>query len=107
MIDAIVGCQEGSQRCNEQCEFTPTHLITVRMGVFPGLRFPSSAVNFVSAMEAQTNAIFVGEEAGAGPNHYGDPKRYILPRSKLWVPPATTSGGVPGSASRPWNQAFP
>lgn len=42
-----------------------------------------AAVNFTSVIEAQTNAILVGEDAGAGPNHYGDPKRYMLPHSKL------------------------
>jgi len=45
----------------------------------------SAAVNFTSAMESETNAIFVGEPAGAGPNHYGDPKKYVLPFSRLWV----------------------
>jgi hypothetical protein len=45
----------------------------------------SAAVNFTSALERNTNIIFVGEAAGAGPNHFGDPKRYILPHSKLWV----------------------
>jgi hypothetical protein len=45
----------------------------------------SAAVNFTSALERNTDVIFVGEAAGAGPNHFGDPKRYILPYSKLWV----------------------
>src|SRR5215472_2310763 len=45
----------------------------------------SAAVNFTSALERKTSVIFVGEAAGAGPNHFGDPKRYILPHSKLWV----------------------
>jgi hypothetical protein len=45
----------------------------------------SAAVNFTSAIEGKTNAILVGESAGAGPNHSGDPKRYILPHSRLWV----------------------
>jgi hypothetical protein len=45
----------------------------------------SAAVNFTSAVEGRTGAILVGESAGAGPNHSGDPKRYILPHSKLWV----------------------
>ena len=45
----------------------------------------SAAVNFTSAMELKTNAVLAGEDAGAGPNHYGDPKRYILPNSRLWV----------------------
>lgn len=45
----------------------------------------SAAVNFTSALERNTRVIFVGEAAGAGPNHFGDPKRYMLPYSKLWV----------------------
>jgi hypothetical protein len=45
----------------------------------------SAAVNFTSALERETQTLFVGEPAGAGPNHFGDPHKYILPHSKLVV----------------------
>jgi len=45
----------------------------------------SAAVNFTSALERETQTLFVGEPAGAGPNHFGDPHKYILPQSKLVV----------------------
>jgi tetratricopeptide (TPR) repeat protein len=45
----------------------------------------SAAVNFATLLENRTETIFVGEPTGAGPNHYGDPKRIVLPHSKALV----------------------
>jgi len=45
----------------------------------------SAAVNVVSMLENKTEAVFVGDSTGAGPNHFGDPKRYLLPHSRLLV----------------------
>ena len=45
----------------------------------------SAAVNFVSAMERQTQTLFAGEPTGAGPNHYGDTTKYFLPNSHAVV----------------------
>jgi len=45
----------------------------------------SAAVNFATLLENRTETIFVGEPTGAGPNHYGDPKRIVLPHSKVVV----------------------
>jgi hypothetical protein len=58
----------------------------------------SAAVNFVSVMESKTHAIFAGEPAGAGPNHFGDPKHYTLAHSKLVVLIASRrqAWGLPG-----------
>lgn len=45
----------------------------------------SAAVNFTSDMENRTHTVFVGEATGAGPNHYGDPRLHVLPRSQQFV----------------------
>jgi len=45
----------------------------------------SAAVNFVSMMERRTETLFVGEPTGAGPNHYGDTRRYLLPGSRAFL----------------------
>lgn len=45
----------------------------------------SAAMNLVSQLEQWTHTIFVGEPTGATPSHYGDAKRYVLPRSGLTV----------------------
>ena len=45
----------------------------------------SAAVNLTSMLENRTEAIFIGGPTGAGPNHFGDTRRYTLPNSKLWV----------------------
>ncbi|WP_100644571.1 tetratricopeptide repeat protein [Alteromonas facilis] len=44
----------------------------------------SAAANFVSLLERQTNAIFVGEPTGQGANHYGDSKGFTLRHSGIW-----------------------
>ena len=38
---------------------------------------------FTLDLEKHTNAIFVGEPAGARPNHYGDSRKIRLPNSGL------------------------
>ena len=45
----------------------------------------SAAVNLTTMLENETEAVFVGAPTGAGPNHFGDPKHYFLPRSKMFV----------------------
>jgi hypothetical protein len=45
----------------------------------------SAAVNCVSDLERETQALFVGEPTGAGPNHCGDPTPFTLPASGLVV----------------------
>lgn len=45
----------------------------------------SAAMNLVSQLELWTHTIFVGEPTGATPSHYGDARRYVLPRSGLTV----------------------
>ena len=45
----------------------------------------SAAMGLVSQLELWTNTIFVGESTGASPSHYGDARRYPLPRSGLTV----------------------
>jgi hypothetical protein len=43
----------------------------------------SAAVILAAALEKETNATFVGEPTGAPANHYGEPSRIELPRTKL------------------------
>jgi tetratricopeptide (TPR) repeat protein len=45
----------------------------------------SAAMNLTSQLELWTNTIFAGEPTGASPSHYGDARRYTLPRSGLTV----------------------
>jgi C-terminal processing protease CtpA/Prc len=45
----------------------------------------SAAVNAASDLERETQALFVGEPTGAGPNHFGDAELIELPRTKLRV----------------------
>lgn len=51
----------------------------------------SAAANCVAKIDQETNAVFVGEPAGAGPNHAGDAETITLPNtgvsvriSRLW-----------------------
>ncbi len=46
--------------------------------------FSSAIINTMDFKE-KTNAIFVGEETGGKPNHYGDVRNFILPSSGLNV----------------------
>ena len=43
----------------------------------------SAAQKLVTTLEALTDVIFAGEPTGSSPNHFGDPKSYKLPNSKL------------------------
>jgi len=43
----------------------------------------SAAQKLVSKLEALTEVIFIGEPTGSSPNHFGDPKSFQLPNSKL------------------------
>lgn len=45
----------------------------INQGVF------SAASNFVTDLERQTNVLFVGEQTGGSPNHYGDSVQVKLP----------------------------
>ena len=45
----------------------------------------SAAVNCAADIEKNTQALFVGEPTGAGPNCSGDAKTFFLPHSKLRV----------------------
>ena len=51
--------------------------------VLTGRETFSAAASLMSAFEQYTNAIFVGEPAGARPSSYGDPQRIQLPNSNL------------------------
>jgi hypothetical protein len=57
--------------------------------VLIGRRTFSAAVNFVTELEENTNAIFVGEPTGGRPNGYGDSRKIVLPSSGLTVRVAT------------------
>jgi hypothetical protein len=50
-----------------------------------GRRTFSAAMNFLTDLEQNTNAIFVGEPTGGAPNGYGDSRRIILPESGVTV----------------------
>ncbi|NNE99939.1 MAG: hypothetical protein HKN25_13040 [Pyrinomonadaceae bacterium] len=56
-----------------------------KLFVIIGRRTFSAAQNLVNELEKYTNAVFVGEPTGAGPNHYGDARPFKLPNSKLTV----------------------
>ncbi len=43
----------------------------------------SAAQKLVTKLEASTEVIFIGEPTGSSPNHFGDPKNFQLPNSKL------------------------
>lgn len=43
----------------------------------------SAAVNAASDLERETQALFVGEPTGAGPNHFGDAELLTLPATRL------------------------
>jgi hypothetical protein len=45
----------------------------------------SAAVNFAALLAEHTQTLFVGEPSGAPANHYGEPTRIELPRSKIVV----------------------
>jgi len=48
-----------------------------------GRRTFSAAMNLVSDIEKWTQVIFAGEPTGNAPSHYGDSRKFILPRSQL------------------------
>ncbi len=45
----------------------------------------SAAVNGASDLERETQALFVGEPTGAGPNHCGDAATFTLPTTRIGV----------------------
>ncbi|MBI2680939.1 MAG: hypothetical protein HYX25_08040 [Candidatus Solibacter usitatus] len=45
----------------------------------------SAATNFVSTMERQTRTILVGAPTGSGPNHFGDSRTLVLPRTRIAI----------------------
>ncbi|HEY8793391.1 MAG TPA: hypothetical protein VIM15_00490 [Gemmatimonadaceae bacterium] len=56
-----------------------------RFFVITGRLTQSAAQNFVNRLEMNTRAIFVGEPTGESPNMYGDPVRFVLPRTRMEV----------------------
>ncbi len=56
-----------------------------RLFVIAGRGTFSAAMMFALDVEKYTHAIFVGEETGARPNHYGDSRKLTLPNSGLTV----------------------
>lgn len=70
----------------------PDHLF-----VITGRKTYSAAVNLLALLENQTEAIFVGEPSGEGPNLYGDNRSYILPNSGISVNLSSKywQGGMP------------
>ncbi len=53
--------------------------------VLIGRRTHSAGIMLASALERQSNAIFIGQPTGDAPNHYGETNIFILPNSKLPV----------------------
>ena len=45
----------------------------------------SAATNLVSALERRTQVVLVGEPTGSGPNHFGDARMLLLPRTRIAV----------------------
>ena len=45
----------------------------------------SAATNFVTAMERRTSALRVGTATGSGPNHFGDSRSVLLPRTRIFL----------------------
>jgi C-terminal processing protease CtpA/Prc len=43
----------------------------------------SAAQNFATRLERETEAIFVGEPTGGAPNHFGDAKFAVAPKSQI------------------------
>jgi peptidase S41-like protein len=62
-----------------------------RLRVFAliGPRTFSAATMFATALEQNTNAIFIGEPTGGSPNGFGDSRKLVLPSSGLTVRVAT------------------
>lgn len=56
-----------------------------RLLVLIGPQTYSAAVNCASDLERETQALFLGQPAGAGPNHCGDAERFVLPQSRVPV----------------------
>lgn len=54
-----------------------------RLFVLTGRDTFSAAMNFATAMERDTEALFVGEPTGGAPNHSGDPDLIFLPETKF------------------------
>ena len=57
----------------------------------------SAATNFVTELDAQSSAVFVGEPTGGRPNLYGDTRVVILPSSHIKV----------NVSSRYWEKSTP
>lgn len=60
-----------------------------KLFVITGRKTYSAAMNFVSMMAAQTNAIFVGEAPAGSPSHYGDATGFVLPNSNMFFSVST------------------
>jgi hypothetical protein len=58
---------------------------TGRLFVLTGGWTFSAATNLVTTLERRTSALFVGEPTGSGPNHYGDARMHLLPRTRIAV----------------------
>lgn len=56
-----------------------------KLFVIIGRRTFSAAGHLLAELEQYTNAIFVGEPAGTGANHFGENFRFELPNSKITV----------------------
>lgn len=57
----------------------------LKLYVVLGRKTFSSAVINAMDFKNMTNAVFVGEETGGKPNHFGEVKSFKLPSSEVWV----------------------
>lgn len=73
-----------------------------RLFVVVGRGTFSAAVNAATWLEEDTQALFVGEPTGAGPNHFGDAEELRLPHSglTLYVSAWRWQEGLPWDARR-------
>ena len=80
-----------------------THAALARPGalvVLIGRQTFSAAALFATELDARTDAVFVGEPTGGGPNIYANPRRLELPNSKIVVEVSSTFFGVGGADDR-------
>jgi hypothetical protein len=54
-----------------------------RLSILTGRETFSAATNFATEVEADTDAVFVGEPTGGRPNLYGDVRNVVLPNSEI------------------------
>ncbi|UCH84516.1 MAG: tetratricopeptide repeat protein [Candidatus Latescibacterota bacterium] len=80
LVPGLVSMIKGHEKINQHG----------KLFVLIGRKTFSAAVMFASMMENNTNAIFVGEPTGQGPNFYSQPRVITLPHSKLEVAISTS-----------------